>query len=171
MSRPDPTGPASVEPGPCLGLDLGEVRIGVSVTDSARTVAIPRGVVTRSGHEAVDHEMVAQLVEEVGATLVVVGVPLSLDGRIGPAAGRVIAETARLADALRVPVETIDERFSTVEATRRRGEVDSGHARRHRMSGRLGRRRSARGRSGPAAVDAGAAAVILQSYLDRERPR
>jgi putative Holliday junction resolvase len=168
MSEPSPEGERPA-PGPCLGVDLGTVRIGVAVTDSARTVATARGVIARCGEEQRDHQALARLVEELGATLVVIGVPLSLDGGIGPAAGRVIAETARLAAHLRVPVATVDERLSTVEATRRLREAEELPARR----GSPGARRA--GRRPPAAggarlpVDATAAAVILQSYIDRAR--
>lgn len=162
MSGP-PLEAEPAEPGRCVGLDLGAVRIGVAVTDSSRTLAVPRGVISRCGNEHADHEGLAQLVDAVGATLVVVGVPFSLDGTIGPAAARVLAETARLGLVLSVPLVTVDERFSTVEATRRRreaGERDHGGPR-----SRFGRRPAA----ARAPVDAAAATLILQSYLDRER--
>jgi putative Holliday junction resolvase len=167
VTAPDGRGTPPCEPGPCLGVDLGEVRIGVAITDGARTLAVPRGVVARSGNEERDHEALARLVDEVGATLVVVGVPFSLDGRIGPAAARVITETARLAAALRVPVETIDERFSTVEAARRRSEADP--VRTGRGGARGHRRRRGPSRAGRTPIDADAAAVILQTYIDRAR--
>jgi len=169
LSGPAPERAEAAGPGPCLGVDLGTGRIGVAVSDSARTVATPRGVVERSGEEEVDHAALAGLVAETGATLVVVGVPLSLDGRIGPAAGRVIAEIARLAGALAVPVVTIDERYSTVEASRRRREAGAASDRRGGARGRLGRRRPTRARPTRVSDDAGAAAVILQAYIDRER--
>jgi putative Holliday junction resolvase len=156
-------------PGPCLGVDLGAVRIGLAVTDSARTVAIPRGVLARRGDEGADHDAIAELARELGATVVVVGVPLSLDGGIGPAAGRVIAEAARLAAALSVPVATIDERFSTVEANRRQQEADRSGRRGGAVRGRVARRRALPGRRVRLPVDAGAAAVILQAYIDRAR--
>ena len=163
MSAPAGTPPA--QPGPCLGLDLGEARIGVALTDSARSVAVPRGVLARRGDEGADHEAVARLVAETGATLVVVGVPLSLDGGTGPAAARIGAEVERLRGVLGVPVATIDERFSTVEASRRRRE-GNGVA-----TPRRGRRPGSRARARREPVDAGAAAVILQAYVDGERSR
>ena len=164
MSGPAGTPPAA-QRGPCLGLDLGEARIGLALSDSGRSVAVPRGVLTRRGDESADHEAVARLVAETGATLVVVGVPLSLDGGTGPAAVRIGAEVERLRHVVGVPVVTIDERFSTVEASRRRREGDdAGRARR-------GLRPGARGRARRTPVDAGAAAVILQAYVDAERSR
>jgi putative Holliday junction resolvase len=163
LSAPAGTPPA--QPGPCLGLDLGEARIGVALTDSARSVAVPRGVLARRGDEGADHEAVARLVAETGATLVVVGVPLSLDGGTGPAAARIGAEVERLRGVLGVPVATIDERFSTVEASRRRREGDGA------ATPRRGRRPGSRARARREPVDAGAAAVILQAYVDGERAR
>ena len=156
-------------PGPCLGVDLGAVRIGLAVTDSACTVAIPRGVLARRGDEEADHDAIAELARELGATVVVVGVPLSLDGGIGPAAGRVIAEAARLADALSVPGR--DDRRAVLD---RRGEPPAkGDGRlgppRRGVRGRVARRRAFSGPRGASPVDAGAAAVILQAYIDRAR--
>ncbi|MGD0220163.1 MAG: Holliday junction resolvase RuvX [Acidimicrobiales bacterium] len=164
MSEPPSEGEPA-EPGRCIGLDLGTVRIGVAVTDAARTLAVPHGVISRCGDERADHEGLAQLVDAVGATLVVVGVPFSLDGTIGPAAARVIAETARLRLVLAVPVVTVDERFSTVEATRRRREAGG----RGGAGPRTRFRRRPGGAPARAPVDAAAAALILQSYLDQER--
>jgi putative holliday junction resolvase len=133
--------------GAAVGVDLGEARIGVAATDSRRTVATPREVIRRSGEERADHLALAAVVEELGATLVVVGLPLSLDGRRGPAARRIGEEAERLRGVLSVPVVLADERFSTVEATRRRRE-----------------HRAARG----APVDAMAAALILQTFVDSQ---
>lgn len=141
--------------GPVVGLDLGDVRIGVAATDARRTVATPRTVLTRSGDLGTDDAAIASIVSEIGATLVVVGLPLSLDGGKGLAARHVEAEVERLAASLDVPVVLADERLSTVEATRRRGELGKGR-----------RRRSSSMRSRP--VDAEAAAIILQSFIDAE---
>jgi putative Holliday junction resolvase len=135
-----------------LGLDLGERRIGVALCDSAGTLATPYEVVQRSGDRARDHGRIAELVEEAGAEVVVVGLPLSLDGSVGPAARGVEAEVAELRDHLVVPVEVWDERLTTVEATRRlRNAGVSGRKRRH-------------------VIDQVAATVILQSWLDATRP-
>jgi len=129
-----------------LALDLGSKRIGVAL--SSGTLATPYEVLPRSGDRAVDHRRVAEHVAETDAEVVVVGLPLSLDGSVGPAAERVLAEVEVLAKALPVPVETWDERLSTVTAER--SLVDQ----------RL--RAPARRR----VVDKVAAAVILQSWLD-----
>ena len=129
-----------------LGIDLGSKRIGVAL--SASTLATPYEVVQRSGDKARDHRRIAELVEEAGAEVVVVGLPLSLDGGIGPAAQRVLDEVDAMATALDVPVETWDERLSTVTAEQSLREQNlKGPARRR-------------------VVDMVAAAVILQAWLD-----
>lgn len=139
-----------------LGIDLGGRRVGVAVSDARGTVASPLEVVERSGDETVDHRRLAELVDEFEVEVVVVGLPLSLDGGEGPAAIAARAEVERLADHLTVPVETYDERFTTVTAERQLREAGvTGPARRQ-------------------VVDKVAAAVLLQAWLDaraaRDRP-
>jgi putative Holliday junction resolvase len=129
-----------------LALDLGSKRIGLAL--SAGTLATPYEVLPRSGSRAQDHRRIADHVAETEAELVVVGLPLSLDGTTGPAAQRVLDEVDELARALDVPVETWDERLSTVTAER------------SLLDQRL--RAPARRK----VVDQVAAAVILQSWLD-----
>lgn len=132
-----------------LGLDLGSKRIGVALT--AGSVATPYEVVERARTHKADHARIAALVEETGATVVVVGLPFSLDGSKGPAARLVEAEVAELEAALDVPVETWDERFSTVTANQ------------SLMAQKM--KADARRR----VVDKVAAAVLLQSWLDARR--
>ena len=110
-------------------------------------------MIHRSGDHAADHRQVAALVDEAGAEVVVVGLPLSLDGSLGPAARAILAEVDELRAALAVEVVTWDERLSTVEAERSL----------RAMGVRKGDRRRV--------VDQVAATVILQSWLDAGRPR
>jgi putative Holliday junction resolvase len=131
-----------------LGVDLGSKRIGVALSDSDGRVASPFEVVTRSGDRPRDHRRIAELVAEAEAEVVVVGVPYSLDGSVGPAARRALAEVEVLRRALGVPVETYDERLSTVTAHRSLREMHVDAATRRRV------------------VDKVAAAVILQAWLD-----
>jgi putative holliday junction resolvase len=135
-----------------VALDIGERRIGVALSDSDGTVATPYEVVTRSGDRAHDHRRIAALVDEAGAGVVVVGLPLSLDGTVGPAAAGVLTEVEELRAALGVEVVTWDERLTTVEAERSL----------RAMGVRKGRRRRV--------VDQVAATVILQSWLEAGRP-
>jgi putative holliday junction resolvase len=132
-----------------VGLDLGSRRIGVAVSDPTGTLASPHSVLERSGDRARDHAAVARLVAEVGAERVVVGLPLSLSGRVGPAARAALEEVDELARAVGVPVETADERLTTVTADRDLAA--------------LGRRAADRRR----VVDKVAAAVMLQAWLER----
>ena len=85
------TGPATaiVHEGRVLGVDLGSRRIGLAVSDSDRTVASALTVLIRGATHAEDHARLASVLAETGANLVVVGLPLSLSGRAGPAAQRV----------------------------------------------------------------------------------
>lgn len=130
-----------------LGLDLGSVRIGVAV--GSGSVATPLDTITRSGDRSVDHAAVRSLVEEWGATVVVVGLPILLSGEEGVAVDEVRDEVEQLRAALTVPVETYDERLTTVSAHRSL-----------RAAGVRGRRRRN-------VVDRVAAAVMLQAWLDR----
>lgn len=131
-----------------LGLDLGTVRIGVAVSDPIGIIASPHSVIRRGDVHAVDHGAIAALVSELEVGRVVVGLPLSMDGSVGPAAEAALAEIDELGDRLPVPVEPYDERLTTVSAERslREGGV--------------------RGRSRRDVIDKVAAAVILQSWLD-----
>lgn len=134
-----------------MGVDLGDRRIGVAVSDGTGTLASPRCTIERSGNDVADWRALADVVEEVGARRVVVGLPLSLNGRRGPAARAAQADADQLAQTLEplgVTVETFDERLTTVSAGRSLAEA-----------GR--RRRSQRTR-----IDQAAAAVMLQAWLD-----
>jgi putative Holliday junction resolvase len=139
-----------------VGFDLGARRVGVAVSDSAGIMASPWGTIVRRGDAEADTDRLVEVVRDVEAEVVVVGLPLSLNGRMGPA-GRA---ARREADALEqrlaaegIAVETFDERLSTVSAERALRE-----------SGR----RPARGCAG---IDEAAATVILQAWLDRRRAR
>ena len=139
-----------------VALDLGARRIGVAVSDAGGTMATPYSVIERSGDVSADRACVAEVVDEVGAGLVVVGLPLSMDGRKGPAARAALEEADALRQVLDVPVECHDERLTSVSANRSLTEA-----------GVTGRRRRQARQAG--AVDQAAAAVLLQSWLDGHR--
>ena len=109
-----------------VGVDLGGRRIGVAVSDASGTIASPHLVLERSRDRATDHAALRAVVEEVEAERVVVGLPLSLDGSMGPAALAVDDEVRELAAALPVPVDTVDERLTTVSAERSCSRAPSG---------------------------------------------
>jgi putative Holliday junction resolvase len=134
-----------------IGLDLGSRRIGVALCDSEGRVATPYQVVARSKDRRADHRRIRALYDEVEAELIVVGLPLSLDGSIGQAATKALAEADELRTNLGVRVETQDERLSTVAAERAllAQQLDAKQRRK--------------------VVDKVAAAVILQSWLDSQQ--
>lgn len=136
-----------------LGVDLGTRRIGLAVSDPSGVLASPLAVLARSGDRAAEHRAILEAACEAGVERIVVGLPLSLSGRAGPAARAVVAEVAELSKmaGAALPVETHDERLTTVTA-------EAGLA--------------AGGVRGPArrrVVDRAAAAVMLQSWLERHR--
>jgi putative Holliday junction resolvase len=139
-----------------VALDLGTRRIGVAVSDSGGTMATPYSTIQRSGDVGADRARVADLVAETEAALVVVGLPLSMDGSEGPAARAALDEAEALRHLLDVPVECHDERLTSVTANRSLTEA-----------GVTGRRRQKARKAG--AVDQAAATVLLQSWLDSRR--
>ncbi|MGH6655506.1 MAG: Holliday junction resolvase RuvX [Actinocrinis sp.] len=132
-----------------LGIDVGAVRIGVAVCDREGLLATP--VETVAAGEG-DLARLAALAAEYEVVEAVMGLPRSLSGGEGPAAAKARAFAGRLARKIRpIPVRLVDERLTTVTATR--GLRESG----------------VRGRKSRAVVDQAAAVVILQNALDAER--
>ena len=154
-----------------IGIDLGDRRIGVSVSDSLRVLASPHSVIVRSGELSADHRAIAAVVSEFDAGLVVVGLPLSLSGDKGPAARAAVDEAGVLRGVLDVPLLLHDERLTTVEAERRRHlPADLVRARgRERGRPRARQGRSKLGGAGHVGIDALAATILLQSWLDQKR--
>lgn len=133
-----------------LGLDLGRRRIGVALSDAVGMMATPLTVIASRGAESDVREIVG-MVAEHHAERIVVGMPLSMDGSIGSEALRVQGFVELLSRTSPVPVESWDERLSTVAAER---EMLAGGA-------SPSQRKQWR--------DAVAASLVLQSYLDRMR--
>jgi putative holliday junction resolvase len=151
-----------------LGLDVGDRRTGVAISDPLGVLATPLTVLADLGDDALV-EQILKLVEEHQAGRVVVGLPRHLSGDAGEQAGKVTAFTETLSQRAsesghsQLDVQLWDERLSTIVAHQLKAEVEGG--------GGLGRARTGRGgkKSRPAVkaeVDAIAAAVILQSFLD-----
>ncbi len=138
-----------MRPGVRIGIDVGSVRIGVARTDPSALLAVPVETVARGDG---DLARIGELVVEHSAVEVVVGLPLSMSGRPGPAAA-VAQDFARqlVGVVAPVPVRLVDERLSTVSATRDL-----------RAAGRSSR-------TSRAVVDQAAAVVIVQYAVDSER--
>jgi putative Holliday junction resolvase len=130
-----------------LGLDIGEKRIGVAVSDPIGKVATPLTVLDAPAL-AGDPSPLLRLIADYEVDLVVVGLPISLDGAEGPQAERVRATAERLSERIGVRLTYHDERLSTAEA--RRVMTTSGVSQREQRG----------------TVDKVAAALFLQSYLD-----
>lgn len=130
-----------------LALDVGDRRIGVAVSDELGLTA--QGVTTIHRRSwAADLDDIARLVETWRPETIVVGLPLTLEGAIGPRAQTVQAFIKRLGSAVRVPILTWDERFSTVTAERVLIDANLSRAKRRGV------------------IDKTAAVVILQHFLD-----
>jgi len=133
-----------------LGVDLGARRIGLARSDPSGTLASPASVLTRSGDRDADHRAILDAAREAGADRIVVGLPISLSGDEGPAARGVRDELDELRAAAgdELIIEVHDERFTTVTANR--ALAAAGH----------------RGPARRQSIDAAAAAVMLQSWLE-----
>ncbi|AKT39642.1 Holliday junction resolvase RuvX [Chondromyces crocatus] len=139
---------SGLDEGRVAAIDLGAARIGVAVTDELGLMAHPRPPLDGSTGKAV-LEALTSLAREEGVKRFLVGLPLNLDGREGSAARKATTFAQELANATGIAVELVDERLSTVEASRRlrEGGVNSRRARKR--------------------IDGAAAAVLLQAWLDR----
>jgi putative Holliday junction resolvase len=141
-----------------LGIDVGAVRIGVAASDpdgilATPVVTVPRDT-TRRDDLPSDLREISRLVDEYEAVEVVVGLPVNLAGKEGPAAVAIRQYVENLKTVVDpVPVRLTDERMSTVAAARRLSE------------------RGVRGKRQRAVVDQAAAVEILQSWLDAQRRR
>ena len=132
-----------------LGIDYGERRVGVAISDPLGSIALGLETVTvKSLRDAVTK--VSEICREKEASTVVVGLPLNMNGTRGPMVERVERFVAELADAVGIPVVTYDERLSSAMVERTLLDADMSR----------GKRKGVR--------DMLAAQVILQGYLDRE---
>jgi putative Holliday junction resolvase len=127
-----------------LGLDIGDKRIGVALSDPYGILASPYTIIHRQ-HEPADVEALVGIIRQQEVTRVIVGLPRSMDGSLGEQAEKVKVFTEKLAAKIEVPVEFRDERLSTVSARRLMKEARV---------------------KGAKHDDANAAALILQGYLD-----
>jgi putative holliday junction resolvase len=132
-----------------LALDYGERRIGAAVTDPTGMLAQPIDTVQHTGNRRAALERIAELVRNYEVARIVLGLPLHMDGRVGEQAAEVKRFGAALGVHTGVPVEYLDERWTTLEAERALGEI-----------GIRGARRRER-------VDSVAAAILLRTFLER----
>jgi len=130
-----------------MGLDVGDVRTGVAVSDALGWTAQGKEVIKSKSLEE-DIEYIASLVEEYNVEKIVVGLPKNMNGSLGPRAEKVLNFVENLKNRLDLPIITWDERLSTVAAERTLIQADLSRKKRKEV------------------IDKMAAVVILQNYLD-----
>ena len=136
-----------------LGVDLGTKRIGLATSDLSGTIATPLSTVERTSSIRRDHATIARISANEEVEIVVVGLPITMSGALGPAADAAKREATALGTVLDVPVILFDERMTTVTADRVLKEANISASKRRQY------------------VDRVAAAVMLQTWLDRGCPR
>ena len=129
-----------------LGLDIGDKRIGVALSDPGGILASPFTIINRID-DAVDVEAITSIVNQQQVKQIIVGLPRSMDGSIGKQAQKVETFVQKLSSHTEIPVEFRDERLSTVSAKRLMQAANTKKTR----------------------DDAIAAAIILQGYLEEAR--
>ena len=134
-----------------VGVDLGSKRIGISTSDASGTLASPHSVIKRAGARLIDHQAINAVVEEYEAEILVVGLPVSMNGQMLQAAQLVLSEVEQISQVVGVPVVTFDERKSTVTADELLMQNEMNAQERRKI------------------IDKVAAAVILQGWLDRRK--
>ena len=139
-----------------LSLDLGHKRIGLAVSDEDASIAFPAGHLDSRGRPA-DLKAVVELIEERQIGRVVIGLPRHMDGRLGTEAEAAKAFAEALRQASGLPVDLLDERWTSLEAER----VLREQAPR--------KKRGAKRKTKKGAVDSVAASIILSTYLDLQR--
>ena len=131
-----------------LGLDVGDRRIGLALAEEGGTLAVPIGAIVHTSRRDALLKL-AETAQKRRATLIVAGLPISINGSLGPQAKKTQAFLEHVKKHTSLPVETVDERYSSSEASRL---MQAGGA-------QPSRRRPD--------VDAAAATIILQAYLDQ----
>lgn len=135
-----------------LAIDYGKARAGVAVSDELGLLAHPRPAL--GAHNR--NELIAALthiIQSEGIQKIIIGLPIEMNGALGPAARRAMAFAQALADKTGMDVELFDERLSTVEAQKRLTAAGTGH------------------RAQGSKIDGAAACILLQSFLDRAAAR
>ena len=136
-----------------LGIDFGEKRIGLALSDPTGTIASPLSTIHRRRGKRVPLKAVEEVAREHGVQAVVVGLPLDLEGNENAWCAEVRAAGDELARRLDVPVSYVDERMTSVRAQRAVRSIGLPRAKRKEK----------------ARIDAAAAALVLQSWLDGTR--
>ena len=137
--------------GRVMALDVGDVRIGIAVSDLMGIIANPLETYTRKGNLDVDAKYIADLAKGKEVSLFVSGLPLGLNGQENEQTAKTREFIDKLQEVCDIPVEYLDERFTTLSAER---VLIEGNVRRENRK---------------KVIDKVAATIILQNYLDRKR--
>ena len=146
-----------------LAVDLGRKRIGLAVSDERAEIAFPAGIIESRGRKK-DLAALRALIEEKEIGRAVIGLPLHMDGRRGEGAETAQAFAEALATSAGIPVDTLDERWTSIEAER---ILAAGEARPDGRAAGRGRKRRAETRREKGTVDEMAASILLRTYLDQ----
>ena len=137
--------------GRVMALDIGDVRIGIAVSDLMGIIANPLETYTRKGNLDVDAKYIADLAMSKEVSLIISGLPLGLKGQENEQTAKTREFVDRLKEVCDIPIEYLDERFTTLSAER---VLIEGNVRRENRK---------------KVIDKVAATIILQNYLDRKR--
>ena len=137
--------------GRVMALDVGDVRIGIAVSDLMGIIANPLETYTRKGNLDSDAKYIADLAKSKEVSLFVSGLPLGLKGQENEQTIKTREFVDKLKEVCDIPVEYLDERFTTLSAER---VLIEGNVRRENRK---------------KVIDKVAATIILQNYLDRKR--
>ena len=137
--------------GRVMALDVGDVRIGIAVSDLMGIIANPLETYTRKGNLDVDAQYIANLAKSKEVSMFISGLPLGLKGQENEQTAKTREFVEKLKEVCDIPVEYLDERFTTLSAER---VLIEGNVRRENRK---------------KVIDKVAATIILQNYLDRKR--
>lgn len=132
-----------------LGIDFGTVRIGLALSDPTGTLASPLPHLEKKTISQINAAL-TELVETHEISRVVVGLPRNMDGSYGPAAEKVRDFISKIQGSLSVPIETQDERLTTVQASKQLSQIGLNQKELRKK------------------IDSSSASLILQQYLDRK---
>ena len=132
-----------------LGIDFGTVRIGLALSDPTGTLASPLPHLEKKTIPQINAAL-TELVETHEISRVVVGLPRNMDGSYGPAAEKVRDFISKIQGSLSIPIETQDERLTTMQASKQLSEIGLNQKELRKK------------------IDSSSASLILQQYLDRK---
>ncbi|MEO0712920.1 MAG: Holliday junction resolvase RuvX [Pseudomonadota bacterium] len=135
--------------GPLIGIDPGSKTLGIAACDALRLIASPVETITKGKKLAPALTRLLQIYDERGAVGIILGLPLNMDGSNGPRTQSARGLAANILAARDIPISFQDERLTTAEAERAMIDADLSRARRAEL------------------IDASAAAIILQTAIDR----